>query len=102
MNAIKIKPEISPAPAEPKSSGPARYGDYYWCVKTSLSENGEIYLYADRASIEAGVLTFSRLRGEEFEPTLVLAPGQWTACFAASLLDGNAVAVEHWKGEVVR
>jgi hypothetical protein len=31
---------------------------------------------------------------------LTLAPGPWTAAFAASLIDGNAIAVEHWEDEV--
>jgi hypothetical protein len=29
-------------------------------------------------------------------------PGNWIACYAASLIDGAAVAVERWKGEVNR
>jgi hypothetical protein len=33
---------------------------------------------------------------------LAIAPGHWTAVFAASCMDGSAVAVHHWKGEVVR
>jgi hypothetical protein len=33
--------------------------------------------------------------------TLALAAAQWMAVFAASCMDGHAVAVEHWKGEIV-
>ena len=33
---------------------------------------------------------------------LALAAGKWTAYYAASCLDGSAVAVQHWAGEVER
>ena len=33
---------------------------------------------------------------------LALAAGKWTAFYAASCLDGSAVAVQHWAGEVER
>ena len=35
----------------------------------------------------------------QFSP---LAAGKWTAYYAASCLDGSAVAVQHWAGEVER
>ena len=47
-----------------------RHGRYYWCVKTPLSSNGEIYRHADGLSIRQ----------------------QWQAAFAASCIDGHAVA----------
>lgn len=31
---------------------------------------------------------------------LVLPASKWLVCFAASLFDGHAVAVEYWKGEI--
>jgi hypothetical protein len=31
---------------------------------------------------------------------LTFAPGQWLYYFGASVFDGGAVCVEHWKGEV--
>ncbi len=78
---------------------PEQYGDFYWCVKTPLSENGEVYVHADRIEYFQGVLI---LVGHHDVPVLSFAAGQWLACFAASVLDGAAVAVAHWKGEVSR
>lgn len=102
----KTKPEQEPQqPPKTKQrlEGPAGYGAYYWCVKTDLSESGEIYVYADAVRCEptGGVLFVSRQDDGECI-NLALAAGKWTAVFAASVLDGHAVAVEHWEGEVVR
>ncbi len=33
---------------------------------------------------------------------LAVAPGNWSACFRASVFDGSLVSVEHWEGEVKR
>ena len=33
---------------------------------------------------------------------LAFAKGQWLVTYAASFLDGSALAVDHWEGEVVR
>jgi hypothetical protein len=91
--------------------GPARYGDSRYCVKTPLSKDGEVYVMADSVAVDpSGALVFTgRFRdgdpdspGRPAEATLILAPGRWTACYAASCLDGSAVAVERWEGEVVR
>lgn len=79
--------------------GTARYGAYYWCIKTKLSKSGEIYVMADEAVVrDNGALVMLGKNGTN----LAIASGQWTACYAASLLDGSAVAVEHWDGEVKR
>jgi hypothetical protein len=91
-------------------SGTQRYGQYYWCIKSRLSPDGETYVMADRIEVTtAGVLiAWGGCRPEKGETPqeqqvmLSLAPQQWSACFAASLIDGAAVAVEHWKDEVVR
>jgi hypothetical protein len=78
-------------------TGPARYGQYYWCIKTPLSEDGDVYVHADAVEVApSGALV---MRSERYA-TLVIAQGQWTAVYAASVMDGHAVAVEHWKGEV--
>ena len=84
---------------------PTDYGKYYWCAKvsTDLSKDGEIYVYADDVRVDgAGALTFTRTKDSNSEPTLTIAPGKWLAYFAASVLDGAAVAVEHWSSEVAR
>jgi hypothetical protein len=84
------------------------YGKSYWCVKVpiNISPNGEIYLYADKVEITShGDLVFWSEENEKREKSfqnLSLASGFWIAFFAASVIDGAAVAVEHWEGEVVR
>ena len=85
-------------------SDPGRYGNCYWCAKVDrLSENGEIYVFADDAVVnEHGDLLFVREKDDRRETVLAIAAGQWRAFFAASCLDGCAVAVEHWQGEVER
>ena len=90
----------------------AKYGRYYWCVKSKLSKSGEIYVMADRVEFtpSGGVIFWcdpsendgdDKARSRTVLQTLALAAGQWMAVFAASCMDGHAVAVEHWKGEIV-
>ena len=85
-------------------SDPTKYGERYYCVKTPLSDDGEIYLYADEViAMESGQLVFRRVRGAAgSELNLCLAAGYWTAVYAASAVDGRPVAVELWRGEVER
>jgi hypothetical protein len=85
-------------------TGTAKYGNYYWCIKTKLSEDGEIFVMADEARV-LGDGSLSMVRKVEGKPesiNLAIAAGHWSACYAASVLDGSAVAVERWKGEVER
>jgi hypothetical protein len=97
----------------------ANYGTRYFCVKVpfEISGDGEIYLYADRVELRDGALIFwgkyypSEFRdgrayvdydkkdGDEMA-LLILNKECWKAYYAASCLDGAAVAVEHWRGEV--
>jgi hypothetical protein len=85
-----------------------RYGKSYWCVKVprNISSSGEIYLYADKVELTPdGSLIFLRCpedSDKEPSPNLALAAGSWIVMFAASVIDGSAVAVEHWEGEVIR
>jgi hypothetical protein len=85
-------------------TGTEKYGNLYWCIKTKLSEDGEIYVMADEARIlPDGTLSMIQMRaGDAPRVNLAIAPGSWIACYAASLIDGAAVAVERWKGEVDR
>lgn len=82
------------------------YGRYYWCVKVTpdVSADGEIYVMADDVIVIAsGTINFIRRREDDtITINLGIASGKWLAYFAASLMDGSAVAVEHWKDEVVR
>ena len=93
-----------PAKARERLGGAADYGQYYWCVKTGLSDDGEMYLFADEVRhLPTGGVHFVSRRADGDEITnLALAAGQWTAVFAASCWDGHAVAVERWEGEIVR
>lgn len=82
---------------------PEEYGRYYYCVKvpTNISKRGEIYIWVDYVTVtDCGVLILVG-QGEKNTPLLSLAPGQWIAFYAASVIDGSAVAVEHWEGEIV-
>jgi hypothetical protein len=82
--------------------GTDHYGKYYWCVKVkkTISKDGEIYIMADNVVVNNdGSVSFI---GKDVYPNLILPAGSWLAVYAASLLDGSAVAVEHWAGEVDR
>lgn len=84
-------------------SEPKDYGDHYWCVRVSpdLSADGKIYLFAEEIAIQGGALVFLRAAppGKPRPPVLALAAEQWIAFYAASILDGRPVAVEHWTEE---
>lgn len=79
-------------------SSPSDYGTHYWCV---TGDGEPIRLYADRLEVTGGgaLVAWGGYRKEgahaEREQQLwAAAPGQWRAFFAASLLDGRAVAIE--------
>ena len=78
------------------------FGQYYWCIKTELSQNGEIYAYADKVELKEGALILTHYYDQDhtMKPNLIIPAGKWSCLYAASCIDGAAVAVEHWKGEV--
>lgn len=99
----------------------SNYGRKYFCVKVpvDISRDGEIYLHADRVELRDGALIFrgryyqNKLNEElgmfhpdyedktsEEMPLLILNRDSWRVYYAASCLDGAAVAVEHWRGEI--
>lgn len=82
---------------------PEKYGRYYWCVKSDLSQDKDIYLYADIVSVNKnGDLIFSKIKeNDEHHIRMCFAKGHWKAFYAASVMDGSPVAVEYWKGEVI-
>ena len=102
----KAEPQQQPKVEKPgRMGGPSDYGRFYWCVKTELSQSGEIYVFADEVQFTpTGSVLFLGRRDEpgEDRTNLALSVGQWSAIYAASCLDGHAVAVEHWKGEIQR
>lgn len=77
---------------------------YYWCIKVSedVSPDNEIYLYSDYVKIVEGNLIFIRIKDDITIPVFAIAKGKWTTFFAASVWDGHAYHVEHWKGEIDR
>lgn len=84
-------------------SAPSDYGSRYWCIKVTriLSESGEIYAYADEIAINRdGSLALLRHKDGEKQVTLLISAGQWLALYAASVFDGSALSVQHWKGEI--
>lgn len=103
-------------------SEPGNYGKRYYCVKVpeNISSDREIYLHADYAKVsENGTLTFygkyhpDKLNEElqaylpDYEDTnseeialLTLNKDCWNVYYAASCLDGHAVAAVHWSGEI--
>lgn len=77
------------------------YGKYYWCIKTNLSKDGEIYAWADSVRVgSGGELCLMRDRDTGEEVNMLIPAGKWFSIYAASVIDGAAVAVQHWKGEV--
>lgn len=80
----------------------ARFGDRYFCIKSPLATDGEIYVMADALYVEpsGALMCMGHTVKHEPLPVLVLAPGQWTGAYAASLMGGIPVAIEHWTGEL--
>ena len=84
------------------------WGDHYWTV--GLPDGRELSLYADDVEVlsdgalrcwgtwrkvdQDGVPVEDSERGEP-KTTLLLPAGAWTHAYAASCLDGDAVAVDH-------
>jgi len=74
------------------------YGAHYWCV---TGDGESVRLYADRIEVTTcgALVAWGGYRKEDGHPEREQqlwagAPGQWKTFFAASLLDGRAVAVE--------
>jgi hypothetical protein len=64
----------------PTATEKSRHGRFYWCIRSPQSEDGEIYIYADKLEVSPdGALV--AWRTPEAEPphiNLALAAGQWT------------------------
>lgn len=75
--------------------GAPDYGRYYWCVVTDTSN---VYLHADRLEITptGALVAFSDNPNREPVANIAWASGKWDHFYAASVMDGTPVAVEHW------
>ena len=80
---------------------PHSYGNYYWCLK--LKNGPEVYLHADKVTNDNGALTFWRTDDDTdaMYSNMAVNSDQWEWYYAASVLDGHAVAVDHWKGQII-
>ena len=90
-----------------------QYGECFWCVETHLSDDGRILLYADRVIYTPnGDVVFKGkfknppdatgfTKKDNEEPTLIIASGNWTAIYKASVWDSGAVCVTSWKGREI-
>ncbi len=76
---------------------PEAHGRHYWCVRTDISQSGEVYLLADSVEVRDGALIL--IGSNENRVNMAFAPGHWNAVFAASIIDGSPLAVEHWADE---
>ena len=95
---------------------PVNWGNYYWAV--GLPDGRECFVQANEVKIDDGALLvighYHKPRGRrehderpyadwslpcegcDLDRTLMaFAPGAWTACYAASVIDGDPVAVDH-------
>ena len=79
----------------------ADYGEFYWCIKTKLSKDGEIFAYADDAKIlPDGTLVLLRMRKDVPEINMSISAGNWQAIYAAHVHDSAPFAITQWAGEV--
>jgi len=97
-------------------SRPYNYGNYYWCIGVDKSlgtgkTRTEIYINADEVKVgTSGELIVSGgyksdeegSAREEPRVHLIIPAGLWKYVYAASCIDGSAVAVTMWDGQVDR
>jgi hypothetical protein len=78
---------------EQGATGAAKQGQYFYGVE--LLNKTVIMFYADQVAIEpSGVLSAYRKIDEGLQMTLAWLPGQWGQFWAASILDGQPIAVD--------
>ena len=79
-------------------------GKDYWCVKLSkpiIDKETEIYIKADNIYFEDDFIIFGKDTKEGLRKTFITFHKDFVACFfRASLMDGSAIDVEHWTGEI--
>ncbi|MES5821907.1 hypothetical protein [Streptomyces sp. RG80] len=74
-----------------------QYGNWYYGIRLADMNNTEVNVHGDEVEFKDGSLIVWRIKddGTRFV-NVAFAPGVWACLFAASLLDGHAVAVEYW------
>lgn len=83
------------------------YGNYYWMIEVdeSLANHGVITTVGDDVVISANgdliVMIHSPGKDEEKtrRPGIIIPKGDWIVCYAASMITGDPVAVDHWETE---
>jgi hypothetical protein len=80
--------------------GAEKYGNYYFGVKVdkSIAKSGEIFAFAESVEVSANgdLVFYEKTKQEQMLPSLIIKSDKWSIMFAASVLDGHAVSVEHW------
>jgi|TARA_R100000501_G_C2517028_1_gene45981 hypothetical protein len=92
---------------------PYNYGNLLYCVKTSLSEDNDIFINADTLSYtpNGDVVFKGRYRGDnpgkppdknkEEDVRMIISKGKWDAIYQVSPLTFEAISVDRWEGEIV-
>ncbi|KOV66567.1 hypothetical protein ADL00_17260 [Streptomyces sp. AS58] len=74
-----------------------QYGNWYYGIRLDDGNETEVNVHGDELEFKDGSLIVWRIKDDGTRlVNVAFAPGQWAYLFAASLLDGHAVAVEHW------
>ena len=93
---------------------PFNYGNLLYHVKTSLSEDNDIFINADTLSYtpNGDVVFKGRYRGddpskppnknkeERVDVRMIISKGKWDAIYQISPLTHGATSIDRWKGEV--
>lgn len=76
---------------------PGQYGNWYYGIRLADMNNTEVNVHGDEVEFKDGSLIVWRVKDDDTRfVNVAFAPGQWAYIFAASLLDGHAVAAEYW------
>jgi hypothetical protein len=75
--------------------GSSDYGELFW--KIGLPDGRQVSIHADAIDVVDGALvtkSHGKALPNEFAG-LILAPGQWEYAYAASVFEGNAIAIDY-------